>query len=363
MSGLFARALSVAANASNLGRILANVILRLDSRTLPPTLQFLEYVGIIHCQQDLQEEVIINPTSATHLGGPEAVQNQQEHITAMDELTDTDSDVEPPQVALPIPPVEIAPFPDFNNLQPMIPHEIQIEDLLGYDADNLHQLGPEPVDQNIQIGMVQIAQPAVDPIFGNLSPIGHLPPLGPSPEDYRYWSPTFDWAKDFLQSNALSFMRSEMSATKIFRQDCLLGEGGFGRVYERRLENGQAVAVKQLDRNGLQGNREFLAEVLMLSLLHQTNLVNLIVYCADGDQRLLVYEFMPLGSLEDHLHGIVHGGEHFGDDGDWRSISICMVRLPNAAIVAVAKCEQPNKTYGASSYMAYASLEVLCFNA
>ena len=65
----------------------------------------------------------------------------------------------------------------------------------------------------------------------------------------------------------------------------------------------QVVAVKQLDRNGLQGNREFLVEVLMLSLLHHPNLVNLIGYCADGDQRLLVYDFMPLGSLEDHLHG------------------------------------------------------------
>jgi hypothetical protein len=53
--------------------------------------------------------------------------------------------------------------------------------------------------------------------------------------------------------------------------------------------------LKQLDRTGRQGNREFLVEVLMLSLLHQTNLVNLIGYCADGDQRLLVYEFMPLG--------------------------------------------------------------------
>jgi hypothetical protein len=67
----------------------------------------------------------------------------------------------------------------------------------------------------------------------------------------------------------------------------------------------QIVAVKQLDQNGLQGNREFLVEVLMLSLLHHPNLVNLIGYCADGDQRLLVYEFMPLGSLEDHLHGKV----------------------------------------------------------
>jgi serine/threonine protein kinase len=42
----------------------------------------------------------------------------------------------------------------------------------------------------------------------------------------------------------------------------------------------------------------------MLSMLHHPNLVNLIGYCADGDQRLLVYEYMPLGSLEDHLHGM-----------------------------------------------------------
>ncbi|KAH9670980.1 putative serine/threonine-protein kinase PBL26 [Citrus sinensis] len=103
--------------------------------------------------------------------------------------------------------------------------------------------------------------------------------------------------------NAQTFTFRELAAaTKNFRQECLLGEGGFGRVYKGTLQsNGQVVAVKQLDRNGMQGNKEFLVEVLMLSLLHHPNLVNLIGYCADGDQRLLVYEFMSGGSVDDHL--------------------------------------------------------------
>ncbi|KAJ3688622.1 hypothetical protein LUZ61_017786 [Rhynchospora tenuis] len=96
--------------------------------------------------------------------------------------------------------------------------------------------------------------------------------------------------------------RELVAATRNFRPECFIGEGGFGPVYRGRIEStGQLVAVKQLDRNGLQGNREFLVEVLMLSLLHHPNLVNLIGYCAEGEQRLLVYEYMAFGSLEDHL--------------------------------------------------------------
>ncbi|XP_031484153.1 serine/threonine-protein kinase PBL27-like [Nymphaea colorata] len=102
--------------------------------------------------------------------------------------------------------------------------------------------------------------------------------------------------------------RELATATRNFNPTNLIGEGGFGRVYKGRLEStGQVAAIKQLDRSGLQGNREFLVEVLMLSLLHHPNLVNLIGYCADGDQRLLVYEYMPMGSLEDHLFDIQPG--------------------------------------------------------
>ncbi|KAK6132933.1 hypothetical protein DH2020_033317 [Rehmannia glutinosa] len=100
------------------------------------------------------------------------------------------------------------------------------------------------------------------------------------------------------------FTYKELSAaTQNFNPESLIGEGGFGRVYKGYLESKKKieVAVKQLDRNGFQGNKEFLVEVLVLSLLHHPNLVNLVGYCAEGNQRILVYEYMLNGSLEDHL--------------------------------------------------------------
>ncbi|MED6184224.1 putative serine/threonine-protein kinase pbl23 [Stylosanthes scabra] len=105
------------------------------------------------------------------------------------------------------------------------------------------------------------------------------------------------------------FTYSELCfATRNFHPDYMIGEGGFGRVYKGFLRGtDQAVAVKQLNRNGFQGNREFLVEVLLLSLLHNPYLVNLVGYCADGDQRVLVYEYMVNGSLEDHLFDLPPG--------------------------------------------------------
>ncbi|XP_071734928.1 probable serine/threonine-protein kinase PBL7 isoform X2 [Rutidosis leptorrhynchoides] len=94
-----------------------------------------------------------------------------------------------------------------------------------------------------------------------------------------------------------------VKATKNFKSENYLGEGGFGEVYKGKLKTTkQVVAVKKLSENGLQGNKEFQVEITMLSLVRHPNIVTLIGYCSENDKQLLVYEFMPLGSLEQHLH-------------------------------------------------------------
>ncbi|XP_072999893.1 receptor-like serine/threonine-protein kinase ALE2 isoform X2 [Typha latifolia] len=104
---------------------------------------------------------------------------------------------------------------------------------------------------------------------------------------------------------AKTFRLAELQrATNRFDDSRILGEGGFGCVYRGTLEDGTTVAIKVLKRYDYQGEREFLAEVEMLSRLHHRNLVKLIGICAEEHARCLIYELIPNGSVESHLHGV-----------------------------------------------------------
>jgi serine/threonine protein kinase len=92
------------------------------------------------------------------------------------------------------------------------------------------------------------------------------------------------------------------AATSNFSSNNVIGNGGFGSVYKGVMQDGSKVAIKQLDQASKQGEQEFRVEVDVLSCLHSPYLLALIGYCADHDHRLLVYEFMPNGSLQEHLY-------------------------------------------------------------
>ncbi|XP_038714114.1 putative proline-rich receptor-like protein kinase PERK6 [Tripterygium wilfordii] len=118
-------------------------------------------------------------------------------------------------------------------------------------------------------------------------------------------------ALGFSQS---SFTYDELAAaTGGFSQANLLGQGGFGYVHKGVLPNGKEIAVKSLKSGSGQGEREFQAEVDIISRVHHRHLVSLVGYCIAGSQRMLVYEFVPNGTLEFHLHG--KGGQQM----DWSS--------------------------------------------
>ncbi|CAL5190403.1 unnamed protein product [Lathyrus oleraceus] len=115
-----------------------------------------------------------------------------------------------------------------------------------------------------------------------------------------------------ISNDVKSFSFNDLKeATRNFRQENLIGEGGFGFVYKGWIDentgaptkpgNGIVVAIKKLKPESFQGHKEWLAEVNYLGQLHHENLVKLIGYCSEGKNRLLVYEFMQKGSLENHL--------------------------------------------------------------
>ncbi|MFS7931681.1 putative protein kinase RLK-Pelle-PERK-2 family [Helianthus anomalus] len=90
-------------------------------------------------------------------------------------------------------------------------------------------------------------------------------------------------------------------ATNGFSSEKFLSEGGFGSVYEGKLECGLKVAIKQHKDASSQGEKEFKSEVNVLSKARHPNLVMLLGSCSEGTHRLLVYEFVCNGSLDQHL--------------------------------------------------------------
>ncbi|KAF5185437.1 Kinase family protein [Thalictrum thalictroides] len=108
------------------------------------------------------------------------------------------------------------------------------------------------------------------------------------------------------------------SATNGFGKPNVIGHGGFGLVYKGVLSNGRKVAVKLMDRAGKQGEEEFEMEVELLSRLRSPYLLALIGHCSDNDRKLLVYEFMANGGLQEHLYP---GGDSSGGASklDWET--------------------------------------------
>ncbi|KOM38967.1 hypothetical protein LR48_Vigan03g234900 [Vigna angularis] len=115
------------------------------------------------------------------------------------------------------------------------------------------------------------------------------------------------WKNDDPAEAAHCFSFSEIeNATNNFEKK--IGAGGFGVVYYGKLKDGKEIAVKVLTSNSYQGKREFSNEVTLLSRIHHRNLVQLLGYCRDEENSMLVYEFMHNGTLKEHLYGPLANG-------------------------------------------------------
>ncbi|XP_022874433.1 probable LRR receptor-like serine/threonine-protein kinase At1g06840 isoform X1 [Olea europaea var. sylvestris] len=100
------------------------------------------------------------------------------------------------------------------------------------------------------------------------------------------------------------FTYGEMAqATNNFANSSVVGQGGYGKVYRGILADGTVVAIKRAEEGSLQGEKEFFTEIELLSRLHHRNLVQLMGYCDEEGEQMLIYEFMSNGNLRDHLSG------------------------------------------------------------
>ncbi|GLJ19712.1 hypothetical protein SUGI_0357150 [Cryptomeria japonica] len=142
-----------------------------------------------------------------------------------------------------------------------------------------------------------------------------------------------------MQEHQFAFSLKVLAeATGDFHDDNKLGEGGFGDVYKGTIKDGNEIAVKKLSTNSLQGKKEFLNEVKLVDNVQHRNLTKLLGCCAEGDERLLVYNYYPNKSLDTFIFdskkrkeldwqkryniiiGIAHGLHYLHEDSQLRII-------------------------------------------
>ncbi|CAN4081195.1 unnamed protein product [Withania somnifera] len=108
-----------------------------------------------------------------------------------------------------------------------------------------------------------------------------------------------DHSRNHHPPRAIATTNSDL---KNFSPELIIGDGGFGMVYKAKLNSGISVAVKKLSADAFQGFREFRAEMETLGKIHHPNIVKMLGYCSTGCDRVLIYEFVEKGSLDQWLY-------------------------------------------------------------
>ncbi|KAF0895247.1 hypothetical protein E2562_008578 [Oryza meyeriana var. granulata] len=133
------------------------------------------------------------------------------------------------------------------------------------------------------------------------------PKLQPHPRSPSYTSwdiKSTSISTPHLQGARVFTFNELKKVTNSFSDANDIGTGGYGKVYRGVLPNGQLIAVKRSEQGSLQGNLEFRTEIELLSRVHHKNLVSLVGFCFDQGEQMLVYEYVPNGTLKDSLTGM-----------------------------------------------------------